>query len=109
MEWQIEYLPEALDDLKKLDGSVRLRAVKAIRKVKTNPLPQSKGGYGKPLGNRSGTDLSGLMKVKLRSDGIRIVYKLVEKNGVMRVVVIGMRSDADVYREALKRKLDYGM
>ena len=67
MNWSVEYLPEAKKDLKNLDGSQRLLVLKAIKKVQTNPLPQPEGGYGKPLGNKNGNDLSGFLKVKLKS------------------------------------------
>ena len=46
--WKIEYLREAVEDLKKLDHSQRLQVVKAIDKVSENPLPQAEGGFGKP-------------------------------------------------------------
>lgn len=48
--WQVEYLKEAVEDLKRLDHSQRLQVLKAINKVSSNPLPQNEGGYGKPLG-----------------------------------------------------------
>lgn len=54
-----------------------------------NPLPVSEGGYGKPLENKNGNNLSGFLKIKLKSDGIRVVYKLVEIEEQMLVVVIG--------------------
>ena len=51
MTWNIEFLEEAKKDLKKLDHSVQLQVVKGIEKVRKNPLPTDKGGYGKPLEN----------------------------------------------------------
>ena len=33
MTWQIEFLDEALNDLRKLDGSVKVQVLKGIRKV----------------------------------------------------------------------------
>lgn len=102
--WEVEFLDEALNDLRKLDGSVRPLVLKAIRKVQGNPLPADRGGYGKPLANRSGLSLAGLMKIKLRGSGIRIVYKLVENAGIITIIVVGMRSDSEVYREAQKRR-----
>lgn len=77
MKWDITYLPEALDDLRRLDGSQRILARKAIQKVSSNPLPETEGGYGKLLENKNNTNLSGLLEVKLRGAGLRIVYKLV--------------------------------
>ena len=33
MNWTVSYLPEAKEDLKKLDGSIRGQVIKGIRKV----------------------------------------------------------------------------
>ena len=107
--WELSFLPEAREDLRALDGSQRIRVVKAIAKVQSNPLPSSEGGYGKPLGNKRLSQLSGLMKVKLKSDGIRIVYKLERIEHAMRIVVIGVRSADAVYREAQKRRESHGL
>ena len=107
--WELSFLPEAREDLRALDGSQRIRVVKAIAKVQSNPLPSSEGGYGKPLGNKRLSQLSGLLKVKLKSDGIRIVYKLERIEHAMRIVVIGVRSDDAVYREAQKRRESHGL
>ena len=107
--WELSFLPEAREDLRALDGSQRIRVVKAIAKVQSNPLPSSEGGYGKPLGNKRLSQLSGLMKVKLKSDGIRIVNKLERIEHAMRIVVIGVRSDDAVYREAQKRRESHGL
>ena len=48
-KWAVEFLPEAAEDLKRLDGSVRRIVDKAISKVSMNPLSVEEGGYGKPL------------------------------------------------------------
>lgn len=100
MNWEVEFIDEAVRDMRKLDGSQRALVLKAIEKVKRSPTAE---GYGKPLGNRSGADLVGLFKIKLRKCGIRVVYQLVEIDGVMRIVVVGMRADDEVYREAARR------
>lgn len=68
MTWNIEFLKEAEKDLNDLDGSVKKQVLKGIQKVSQNPLPDFQGGYGKPLGNLGGTNLSGLMKIKFRKD-----------------------------------------
>lgn len=106
MNWNVEYLPEAKKDLKNLDGSQRILVLKAIKKVQTNPLSQFEGGYGKPLGNKKGNDLSGFLKIKLKSAGLRIVYKTVKKDDKMLVIVIGARADEEVYSIADKRIQD---
>ena len=105
--WIVEYLPEAEKDLKNLDGSQRVLALKAIKKVKQNPLPVEEHGYGKPLGNCNGSKLAGLMKIKLRSAGIRIVYKLQRTESSMIIIVVGARADEEVYDIAQKRADKY--
>lgn len=46
MNWNVSYLLEALDDLRKPDGSQKILVRKAIQKVCSNPLPETKGGCG---------------------------------------------------------------
>lgn len=102
MKWDIAYLPEALDDLRRLDGNQRVLVRKAIQKVSSNPLPETEGGYGKLLGNKNNTNLSGFLKIKLRGAGLRIVYKLVRMEDRMLIIVIGAREDAEAYESAYK-------
>lgn len=104
MSWEVIYLEEADKEYQNLNGSQRLLVDKAIEKVKSNPLPQREGGYGKELANKSGSNLAGLLKIKLKSSGIRIVYKLIRTETSMLIVVIGMREDDEVYQIAKKRK-----
>lgn len=61
MTFSIEFLEEAEKDLKKLDHSVQIQVLKGISKVSQNPLSAEEGGYGKPLGNKSGTNLTNLL------------------------------------------------
>lgn len=104
MNYQINFIPEALTDMKKLDHSVRPQVVKGIQKVSQNPVSIYQGGYGKPLGNKDGTNLAGLFKIKFRSIGIRVVYSVEEKEGVMTIIVVSVRADNQVYQEASKRQ-----
>jgi len=103
MKWSLKFLPEAVRDLKNLAGNQRIVVAKAIDKVLENPLPMQEGGYGKPLGNKSGNDLSGFLKIKLKSSGIRVVYKVFQTETEMLVVVIGARADDEVYSIAKRR------
>lgn len=107
MSWGVVYLPEAEKDVKGLDGSLRKQYDKAIRKVSQNPLPAERGGYGKPLGNKGGRNLTGLLKIKLRGSGLRAVYKVLEDQTIMLVVVVGDRDDEEVYDIAAKRMRAY--
>lgn len=103
MSWEIQYLPEALDDLRRLDGSQRVQVLKAIKKVSENPLPDTEGGYGKPLGSRSPTSLSGFLKIKLKGAGLRVVYQLVRHEGQMLLIVVGARTDDEDCETAQRR------
>lgn len=109
MSWQIEYLEEAKKDLKKLDRSAQIIILKGIDKVSENPLPIQQGGYGKPLGNKSGTNLTNLLKIKFRDIGIRVVYKVEYTDTVMRIIVISARADEQVYKEATKRRTKHDL
>ena len=104
MTWSIEFLEEAEKDMKKLDHSAQIQVLKGIIKVSKNPLPPEEGGYGKSLGNKSGTNLTNLMKIKFRDLGIWLVYKIERVDGVMKIIVISARADERVYIEAAKRK-----
>ena len=103
MSWEVEYLPEAAKDLARLANDQKRLIFKAIDKVRQNPLPQSEGGYGKPLGNKRGNDLTSFLKIKLRGAGIRVVYKLIRTKTQMLIVVVGVREDNEVYEIAQKR------
>ena len=102
MKWKIEYIKEAQRDLKRLDPYNRKIVLKAIDKTAERPLPPP-DGIGKPLGNHASSKLSGYYKIKLRSLGYRIVYQLVVEGETMRVIVISIRDDETVYKEAERR------
>ncbi len=103
MNWTVKFLPEALEDFEKLDGSNKIPVRKAITKVASNPVSIYEGGYGHPLSNLSNTKLAGFYKIKLKASGIRIVYKLIKTDADMLIVVIGARADNEVYELADKR------
>jgi mRNA interferase RelE/StbE len=109
MNWKLKYLPEAEKDLQNLDGSQRVLVLKAIKKVQQNPLPTDEQGYGKPLGNHNSTSLAGLLKIKLRSAGLRVVYQLRRTESSMVVIIIGVRADEEVYDLAQKRANKHGL
>ncbi|MCI8645505.1 MAG: type II toxin-antitoxin system RelE/ParE family toxin [Firmicutes bacterium] len=103
MTWKTEFLPEAIKDLKHLDRSNQILACKAIQKVSKNLLPDYEGGYGHPLSNKCGLNLSSFLKIKLRASEIRIVYKLERRADNLLIIVIGARADDEAYESAAKR------
>lgn len=109
MIWELEYLPEALDDLEALDNSVRQPVIKGIKKVQKNPVSKEEGGYGTPLGNKENNNLTGLFKIKFLKYGIRVVYKLEQQDRVMKIVVISARAENKVYEEVGSRRIIYNL
>ena len=102
MKWKLDFIQEAKRDLKRLDPYNRKLILKAIDRVAERPLPPP-DGIGKPLGNHASAKLSGYYKIKLRNLGYRVVYQLIMEGEVMRVIVISIRDDETVYKEAERR------
>lgn len=103
MSWNIRYLDEVEDDLAKLDGSQRIKVRKAIKRTLTNPLPRSQGGYGIELGHKGGINLTNCLEIKLRGEGLRVIYKLIRTDTEMLVIIVGLREDEEVYDDANER------
>lgn len=103
-DWNVVFSNYAIDDFSELDGSQKNIALKMINKLRSNPLSIDDGGYGHPLGNKTHTgNLTGLYKLKSRGSGIRIVYQLIKEAYESKIIIIGMREDNEVYKEAVRR------
>lgn len=107
MGWKIKITDEAKRDYKKLDNSLKKQVLAGIVKVSKAPLP-SPQGYGKPLGNKNGNNLTGFFKIKYRGIGIRVVYTLVVDKLIMNIIVISERDDSFCYDLAAKLYEKYG-
>jgi mRNA interferase RelE/StbE len=94
--WHIKITAEAQKDFDRLDREIRGQVLAGIVKVSGAPMP-SPHGYGKPLGHRNGTNLTGFFKIKYKNSGIRVVYTLFPENMVMNIVVISERDDGYCY------------
>ncbi|MDY3304645.1 MAG: type II toxin-antitoxin system RelE/ParE family toxin [Clostridia bacterium] len=105
--WKVNFTPDAKSDLKKLDKTFTEQVLKGIAKVRKNPLPRPEG-YGKPLGNKHGNNLTGFFKIKYRGIGIRVVYTLVREERVMNILVVSKRDDEYCYDIAIKLYQKYG-
>ena len=82
--WNVKFLSEAEADMHSLDNSLKKQILKGIAKVSTNPLPIPTG-YGKPLGNKGGNNLTRFFKIKYRGIGILLSYHNEMMNIVMRL------------------------
>ena len=103
MIYDIKYGNEVEDDLKEFNLAQRQQIRKTIEKFSQNPLPKNEGGYGNPLGNKGGLNLTGLRKITFKKLGVRVVYKLIRTDKIMQVIVIAARADEEVYEIAAKR------
>jgi mRNA interferase RelE/StbE len=92
LPYRIEFLSEAAQDWRNLEGSARKRLKNAVERLKRNPAD-----YGKPLA----APLHGLRRI--RSGDYRIVYRINEAAHVVEVAVICHRRD--VYDIANQRGL----
>ena len=88
MIWTTKFLPEAEVDLQKLDGSQSRKVTKVIQRTEKNPLPRSMGGYGIELGNKGGVNLTNCLEIKLRGEGLRVIYKLIQTETEMLIVKV---------------------
>lgn len=107
MAWNIRICDEAKKDVAKMEGSIRKQVLAGILKVAQAPLP-SPNGYGKPLGNKNGNNLTGFFKIKYRGIGIRVVYTLVIDKLLMNIIVISRRDDNYCYDLVARLYEKYG-
>ena len=99
MTFHIQFIPEAADDYRSLDGSIKKLVNEKIDKLKENPF------LGEALGNKNNMDLTGFYKIYVAKKTYRIVYRLV-KNEVEIVEIwgIGKRDKMEIYKIVGKRK-----
>lgn len=99
MEYKIVFIPEAADDYKKLDGSVKRSIKTKIDELKINPF------LGERLGHKFNIDLTGFFKIYVHAKKFRIVYRMItpEKIEVLEIWGIGKREKEEIYRTIGKR------
>jgi mRNA interferase RelE/StbE len=98
-KFKITFIPKAAKEYRKFDGSVKKLVDLALRKME-----ERADELGEELVNKQGTKLLGCRKIKFRSAGIRIVYRIIgDKAEVVEVIAIGKREDNEVYQLASKR------
>ncbi len=106
--WTVRFSLEAVRDISKIDYSIKPYIYAGIKKVSQNPLPKNEGGFGNPLGNKNGYNLTGFFKIKYRGKGIRVIYTLVRNKKIMNVIVVSQRDNEYCYKLAQKMKNKYG-
>ena len=93
MPYKLKFLPTALKEWKKLDGSIRNQLKKKLESVLHSPeIPANR------LRN-----FEHHYKIKLRSSGYRLVYEVISDEVVVLVIAIGKREGNRVYEVAKQR------
>ena len=93
MSYELNFHPDALDEWRKLDKSVREQFMKKLAERLENPRVP-------------GSQLSGAndrFKIKLRNAGFRLVYEVRDQQLVVLVVAVGKRERNAVYKAASNR------
>lgn len=99
---RIELLPEAVEDLRRLDGAARKIVAAGIEKLRTDPELR-----GAPLGSKATSNLTGFRKLVLGNRTYRIVYEVRGDGTVVICWVIARRADNEAYEVAAARVLQY--
>ena len=93
MSYELNFHPDALDEWRKLDKSVREQFKKKLAERLENPRVP-------------GSQLSGAkdrFKIRLRNAGFRLVYEVRDQQLVVLVVAVGKRERNAVYKAASNR------
>ena len=85
------FLPSAKKAWLKLDPSVRNKLEKTLEKRLHNPFVDSAALSG---------DLVGCYKIKSKSSGIRLIYKVTESSLILLVISVGKRDGGESYDDA---------
>jgi mRNA interferase RelE/StbE len=93
MTFKLEFLPSALKEWEKLGATLRDQLKKKLIARLELPRVGADALYGMP----------DHYKIKLRSAGYRLVYRVEDKRVVVTVVAVGKRQRGDVYEAAKKR------
>ena len=93
MTYELEFSEKAWKEWRKLGSELREQFKNKLVEMLANPHV--------PAARLKG--LSNAYKIKLRSAGYRLVYRVRDEVLVVTVIAVGKRQGGDVYRQALKR------
>jgi len=99
MPYQIEFIKDAIQDYKELDGSIKKSINKKLEELAENPF------LGEKLGHKFNIDLTGFLKIYIHGKKYRIVYRLIspEKVEIIEIWGIGKREKEEIYKLIGKR------
>lgn len=93
MTYELAFLPAAMTEWKKLDGSVRA----IFKKKLTERLEQPHVSSAKLHSQKD------RYKIKLRDAGYRLVYEVQDEIVTVLIVAVGKRDRDEIYKAAAKR------
>jgi len=93
MIYELEFIPVALKEWKKLDGSIKQQFKKKLAERLENPHIIASRLQG----------FESAYKIKLRSSGY---HEVSDERIIVTVIAIGKRNSGVVYTKALERKTD---
>ena len=94
----IKFIPEAEEDYKALDGSIKKQVNEKIDDLSDDPY------LGEKLGNKNNIDLTGFYKIYVAKKKYRIVYRIVKDEiEIIEIWGIGKRDKLEVYKDVGKR------
>jgi mRNA interferase RelE/StbE len=101
MSFEIQFIQEAVNDYRSLDGSIKKLVTEKIEKLKENPF------LGEALGNKNNIDLTGYYKIYAAKKTYRIVYRIVKNEiEIVEIWGIGKRDKMEIYKIIGKRILN---
>lgn len=95
--YRLAFVPSALAEWQALDGSIKEPLRKLLRKRLDNPHVPGGALHG---------ELTGYYKIKLRKQGVRLVYVVEDDLLIVMVMAVDRREDGVVYRSVLARIAD---
>ncbi|MGI4775499.1 MAG: type II toxin-antitoxin system RelE family toxin [Janthinobacterium lividum] len=93
MTYRLLFHELALKEWYKLDPTIREQFKKKLTKILANPH----------IASLKLNNMKDCYKVKLRSIGYRLVYKIVEDKLIVQVIAVGVRNKNYVYEKAFLR------
>ncbi len=94
MTYRLEFLPSARKEWDKLGATLREQFKKKLTERVSQPHVQADALRGMP----------DHYKIKLRSAGYRLVYRVEDERVTVVVVAVGKRERSEVYEAAKKRR-----
>lgn len=94
MTYELEFLVDAEKEWKKLDATIRSQFAKKLKERLQNPHVPASRLHGMP----------DCYKIKRRTLGYRLVYRVTDKTVTVMVIVLGKRDGDEAYEAAKVRR-----